>query len=1143
MARGERQARAGRRGVPRQYAALGWALACVCSTLLLSEAQFIPSNMGGAVQSTLQKLCNDQQLKILLKSVCEPDGEMAQAINTATDADLKEFEPYTQKYASSGKPKTEGEACLIDPAEINLVDTRHLETEGDGPRAAANEFVVSYLDRLSNDISQYFTKQSKKEEDFANSREDEKATYTVIGTSQGAFCQRGLQCEVNPEPTSDTDATTSAAAAGDGGGGDSLSARSNLTIPGTCTQCRPGTYCPFGTVNDNTGILLFSSAATNLCPEGFFCPDPATVKNCPVGLFCPAGSVKPLDCNGLSFNASRKGADFTAILDGNYCPINSMEPWSLCPAKYFCPNASTIYECPTGFYCPVMTTEPMPCPMLSACPKGSASPQVSWMALIGFILILVAVYGPSCYALWSHKRASEKVDSNKLSFNQTLVSVICRIVLPEYKPARIYETLKLETLVFAADPIQLDISQLTISHRKRVILSGVDMSFPPWSLNAIFGPSGAGKTTLIKSALGKLAYNLKIRGEVSYTKCKTNKKVVIYSTRLQSRVCNVMEVFGTSRARKKIIKLKVGYVPQDNVIYQNLTVEENILFSVKMRNRSGGDKYKITEQILHLLGLTSIRNSVVGNPDRGGISGGEGRRVSIGLELAGSPLCLILDEPTTGLDAVSADKVLKCLNYLAKSGMTIIASIHQPKSSIFHLFDQVHILMKGGYVVYTGPKDRTMPYFASIGFKIPALENPADFIVDVISGLVNREKCPDFTTEDLPDLWIQNKDGDSLTCHRSSIAGQGSSKESFRSENTDSFFSSDSSEFEDFDDMIPELQDVLTSHPELNEMENAYDLEYYDLPTLLDQICTACCHLEHFINIRECQRYMCSSFDTYSIQAAEEEEPAGHPCSGIDEADPALSAMKGQYATAKNSKRTRNEAATRMKSKLSDSSRKLSSNLRSMSRRKSIGGSLIASGTICRHLLTKDMLGWVRSLGLKSVDIFTTAVFAVVLGFNQGAGLKTVQDILYMSMLSNLYVGMLSVVWAVNFQLDRMKSAQREAGGSVPTSLIFTSAMCSDLIDSFLRPTVFSVLYYFISLPRMSFGNFYTVILGVALSCSGLGYLIAVVFPENLAVIGGIIIAFVFGGILNGFAPFLTDLPSPWLAFPSYARWGIEVSK
>merc|ERR1711977_246553 len=191
-------------------------------------------------------------------------------------------------------------------------------------------------------------------------------------------------------------------------------------------------------------------------------------------------------------------------------------------------------------------------------------------------------------------------------------------------------------------------------------------------------------------------------------------------------------------------------------------------------------------------------------------------------------------------------------------------------------------------------------------------------------------------------------------------------------------------------------------------------------------------------------------------------------------------------------------------------------------------------------LMFKDALGWVRSLGLKTVDMVVTAVFAIVLGFNQGQGNMEVKDILYMSMLINLFVGMLSVVCAINLTQERLKSGEREAGGGINVGLIFFSAKAMDLVDHVLRAIIFSILFFFISLPRMGFFEFFGVVLGISLSCSGMGDLVSVLVPANLALVLGLIITFVFGGILNGFSPALSELPSEWIAFPSFARWGLE---
>ncbi|KTG46962.1 hypothetical protein cypCar_00001362 [Cyprinus carpio] len=116
-----------------------------------------------------------------------------------------------------------------------------------------------------------------------------------------------------------------------------------------------------------------------------------------------------------------------------------------------------------------------------------------------------------------------------------------------------------------------------------------------------------------------------------------------------------------------------------------------------------------------------------------GISGGERKRTSIGMELIIDPSVLFLDEPTTGLDASTAYSVLLLLKRMAGQGRTIIMSIHQPRYSIYRLFDSLTLLVNGKQV-YHGPTQDALDYFANIGYACEAHNNPADFFLDIING-------------------------------------------------------------------------------------------------------------------------------------------------------------------------------------------------------------------------------------------------------------------------------------------------------------------------------------------------------------------------------------------------------------------------
>ena len=115
-----------------------------------------------------------------------------------------------------------------------------------------------------------------------------------------------------------------------------------------------------------------------------------------------------------------------------------------------------------------------------------------------------------------------------------------------------------------------------------------------------------------------------------------------------------------------------------------------------------------------------------------GLSGGERKRTSIGLELITEPSLIFLDEPTTGLDSKSALNVASLLKMLAKNGRTVITTIHQPSSEILSRFDKIICLSKGK-ILYDGPPQNISGYFAQLGYPIPNLINPADYLMKIFN--------------------------------------------------------------------------------------------------------------------------------------------------------------------------------------------------------------------------------------------------------------------------------------------------------------------------------------------------------------------------------------------------------------------------
>ncbi|XP_053315370.1 ATP-binding cassette sub-family G member 8 [Spea bombifrons] len=186
---------------------------------------------------------------------------------------------------------------------------------------------------------------------------------------------------------------------------------------------------------------------------------------------------------------------------------------------------------------------------------------------------------------------------------------------------------------------------------------------------------------------------------------------------------------------KQLVKKCVAHVRQDDQLLPHLTVRETLSFIAKLRlpkTFSESQRQKRVEDVIAELRLRQCANTKVGNEYTRGVSGGERRRVSIGVQLLWNPGILILDEPTSGLDSFTAHNLVITLSRLARGNRLVILSIHQPRSDIFQLFDLV-LLLSSGTTIYSGTAKDMVQYFSSIGYPCPRYSNPADFYVDLTS--------------------------------------------------------------------------------------------------------------------------------------------------------------------------------------------------------------------------------------------------------------------------------------------------------------------------------------------------------------------------------------------------------------------------
>ncbi|KIY48243.1 ABC transporter [Fistulina hepatica ATCC 64428] len=249
----------------------------------------------------------------------------------------------------------------------------------------------------------------------------------------------------------------------------------------------------------------------------------------------------------------------------------------------------------------------------------------------------------------------------------------------------------------------------------KVILDNVSGCVFPGQTLAILGPSGAGKTTLVEILAGKSKSGI-ISGNIT---------------------------FSQPQARRP----RIAFVSQLDVLPPTLTVFETLMFAARLRlpeNLPDAEKRARVERLMETLGIDHVRDSrigwggdVTGSRTRG-ISGGEMRRVSIGLELVASPDVLILDEPTSGLDSVSAARITDVLHAISRDPdhpTAVICSIHQPNSRLYQTFDSV-MLLAHGRALYSGQGQLApLDYFNGTGVvpPCPAGYNVADYLLEIAS--------------------------------------------------------------------------------------------------------------------------------------------------------------------------------------------------------------------------------------------------------------------------------------------------------------------------------------------------------------------------------------------------------------------------
>lgn len=253
-------------------------------------------------------------------------------------------------------------------------------------------------------------------------------------------------------------------------------------------------------------------------------------------------------------------------------------------------------------------------------------------------------------------------------------------------------------------------SNLSLTINGKVIFENISGCIRSGELSAILGPSGSGKSSLLNVLSGRIGFKkgTEIKGEIKVNGIKIN---------------------------PLSFRKNIAYVMQEDTLYPTSTPREAIQMSANLRNMKDCN----IDGIINSLKIDKCQNTFIGSKLLKGISGGEKKRTSIGVEMVTSPQIIFLDEPTSGLDIFSAWKVVSIMRDLAKSGRLVLASIHQPSSEIFDLFDNA-IFLESGKLIYNGRVKDMNNYFNTIKYPCPNNYNPADHMLFLLQTIEDKNE-------------------------------------------------------------------------------------------------------------------------------------------------------------------------------------------------------------------------------------------------------------------------------------------------------------------------------------------------------------------------------------------------------------------
>ncbi|MCO5572637.1 hypothetical protein L7F22_026395 [Adiantum nelumboides] len=257
------------------------------------------------------------------------------------------------------------------------------------------------------------------------------------------------------------------------------------------------------------------------------------------------------------------------------------------------------------------------------------------------------------------------------------------------------------------------------------LLKGITGAFQPGVLTALMGASGAGKTTLLDVLAGRKTGGC-IAGDI--------------------------RISGYPKKQETFARIS-GYCEQNDIHSPQVTVYESLIFSASLRLSSTlppQSKEAFVNDVMELVELDDLRDSIVGVPGLSGLSNEQRKRLTIAVELVANPSIIFMDEPTSGLDARSAAIVMRTIRNAVDTGRTIVCTIHQPSIDIFEAFDELLLLRSGGQLIYAGPLGKQSAHMIHYFQGIPSVPrirsgyNPATWMLEITSPSAETTTKADF---------------------------------------------------------------------------------------------------------------------------------------------------------------------------------------------------------------------------------------------------------------------------------------------------------------------------------------------------------------------------------------------------------------